>query len=134
MVVMISLRKNWSSRMVHQTIALYFSYRDPRTPWYARWFAAYVFIRTVSPIDLIPDFIPVIGYLDDLILTPLGIWLAIKIIPKDVLEEARRKANETSISDLPHAKWYIILVILFWVLLLTALLWASFPVIIKILR
>ncbi len=134
MVGMIALIKNWSNRMVHQTIALYFAYRDPRTPWYARWFAAYVFVRTVNPIDLIPDFIPVIGYLDDLILTPLGIWLAIKIIPKDVLEESRLKANEISISDLPHAKWYIILVILFWVLVLAALIWALFPVIIKILR
>ena len=73
--------------------ALIYAYQDPRLPWYARVFAAYVVARTFSPIDLIPDFIPVLGYLDDLILTPLGIALAVKMIPAEVWEQARQKAD-----------------------------------------
>jgi len=121
--------KYWSGLLFQETMALYFAYRDPRTPWYARVFAAYVFARTVSPVDLIPDFIPVIGYLDDLILTPVGIWLAIKIIPGDVLDDSRKKAKETSLADTTSGKWYIFLVILLWIIFFAALGWALFPLI-----
>ena len=74
--------------------ALYLACKDPRVPWYARAFALCVAGYAFSPIDLIPDFIPVIGYLDDLIIVPLGIVLAIKMIPPDVLQESRAKARE----------------------------------------
>jgi uncharacterized membrane protein YkvA (DUF1232 family) len=74
--------------------ALYLACKDPRVPWYARAFALCVAGYAFSPIDLIPDFIPVIGYLDDLIIVPLGIVLAIKMIPPDVLEDSRKKARE----------------------------------------
>ena len=72
--------------------ALYFAYRDPRTPWYAKVAAILVIAYALSPIDLIPDFIPVLGYLDDLIILPLGIFFAIKLIPAEIMASAREKA------------------------------------------
>lgn len=75
-----------------EAYALYFAYRDPRCPWYARVFTAVVVAHTFSPIDLIPDFIPLLGYLDDLLVTPLGIYLALKMIPPQLMAEARQQA------------------------------------------
>ncbi len=77
----------------HETFALYFAFRDARTPWYAKMIAALVVAYAFSPIDLIPDFIPVLGYLDDLIIVPAGIALAVKLIPPEVMEEARLTAS-----------------------------------------
>lgn len=77
-----------------ETRALYLAYRDPRTPWYARIVAACVVAYAFSPIDLIPDFVPVLGYLDDLILVPLGIALALRLIPAEVMAESRARAAE----------------------------------------
>ncbi len=77
-----------------ETYAIYLACRDPRVPWYARLLAAGVVGYAFSPIDLIPDFIPVLGYLDDLILIPLGITLVLKMIPAAVLDECREKARE----------------------------------------
>ncbi len=94
----------WKQR-AHQlkveTYALYLAYRDPRMPWYARLWAACVVAYAFSPIDLIPDPIPVIGYLDDLILVPLGIALALKMIPPPVLAECREKAQAAMSRDRP---------------------------------
>lgn len=73
--------------------ALYFACRDPRVPWYAKLFIACVVGYAFSPVDLIPDFVPVLGYLDDLVLIPLGVTIALKIIPGTVMEEARYKAE-----------------------------------------
>lgn len=75
------------------TYALYLAYRDPRVPWYAKVVAACVVAYALSPIDLIPDFIPVLGYLDDLILVPAGIALALRLIPAEVMVEARARAR-----------------------------------------
>ncbi|HXV82343.1 MAG TPA: YkvA family protein [Candidatus Binatia bacterium] len=77
-----------------ETFALYLAARDPRTPWYAKLFVASVVAYVLSPIDLIPDFVPILGYLDDLVLVPLGIALAIRPIPGPVLDEYRTKAQE----------------------------------------
>lgn len=77
-----------------ETYALYLAYKDPRTPWYARLMLLIVVGYALSPIDLIPDFIPIIGSLDDLIIVSLGFFLALKMIPKDVLRECREKAKE----------------------------------------
>jgi uncharacterized membrane protein YkvA (DUF1232 family) len=73
--------------------ALMIAYRDPRTPWFARVWVILVCAYALSPIDLIPDFVPVLGYLDDLILLPLGIALAVRLIPAEVLAEARQTAT-----------------------------------------
>jgi uncharacterized membrane protein YkvA (DUF1232 family) len=72
-----------------EAYAIYIAARDPRTPWYVKALIFFVVAHTFSPIDLIPDFIPILGYLDDLIITPGGIWLAVRLIPPEVLEEAR---------------------------------------------
>src|ERR1051325_9506129 len=75
-----------------EAFAIYLAARDPRTPWYAKALIFFVVAHTFSPIDLIPDFIPVLGYLDDLIITPGGLWLAVRMIPPEVLAEARATA------------------------------------------
>lgn len=75
-----------------ETYALFFAYHDPRTPWYARVVAACVVAYAFSPIDLIPDFVPILGYLDDLILVPLGVALALRLIPPEVMAESRVRA------------------------------------------
>ena len=81
-----------------EVYAIYLAARDPRTPWYARALIFFVVAHTFSPIDLIPDFIPVLGYLDDLIITPGGIWLAVRLIPPEVLAEARATAARREID------------------------------------
>src|SRR5512139_3535716 len=86
--------KRLAAQLKIEVYALYLAYRDPRVPWYARVFAACVVGYTFSPIDLIPDPIPVLGYLDDLILIPLGVKVALKKIPANVLAESREKARE----------------------------------------
>jgi uncharacterized membrane protein YkvA (DUF1232 family) len=86
--------KNRARGLKRETYALYLAVRDPRTPWYARAIAAAVVAYALSPLDLIPDFIPVIGYLDDLILVPLGIALALKLIPEPVMRECRQRAED----------------------------------------
>ena len=104
--------------------ALYLAYRDPRVPWYARVFAACVVGYAFSPIDLIPDPIPVLGYLDDLILIPLGVALAIRMIPDEVLEECRQKAH--SAGDQPVNRKAAVFVVAVWLVLavlLVARLW-----------
>ncbi len=86
--------KQRARALKHETIALYFAFRDKRTPWYAKILAALVLAYAFSPIDLIPDFIPVLGYLDDLIIVPAGIALALKLIPPEVMDEARLTASD----------------------------------------
>lgn len=86
--------KRWAGGLKAEVYAFYLAYRDPRVPWYARLVALCVVAYAFSPIDLIPDPVPVLGYMDDLTLVPLGIALAIKLIPAPVLDEHRRKARE----------------------------------------
>ena len=91
-----SVMKQWELKVQQikvETYALYLAYRDPRTPWYAKLLAAGVVAYAVSPIDLIPDFIPVLGILDDLVIVSLGAALAVKMVPKEVMTECREKAR-----------------------------------------
>ena len=91
-----SVIRQWKHRVQQlkvETYALYLACRDPRTPWYAKLLAAGVVAYAVSPVDLIPDFIPVLGLLDDLVIVPLGTLLAIKMVPKEVMAECREKAR-----------------------------------------
>lgn len=87
--------KTWARRIKQELHALYLATRDPRTPWHAKAVAALVIGYAFSPIDLIPDFIPVLGLLDDAILVPLGIKLALRLIPSEVMAECREHARET---------------------------------------
>lgn len=100
-----------------ETYALYLAYRDPRVPWYARLLAAVVVGYAFCPIDLIPDFVPVLGYLDDLILVPLGIALVLKWIPREVMTEARARAREEMAEDRPVNRAAAIVVVSIWLLL-----------------
>lgn len=98
-----------------ETVALALAYRDPRTPWYARVCVAVIVAYALSPIDLIPDFIPVLGYLDDLILLPLGIALALRLIPTVVLDDCRARAEE--LAQRPTSRWGAVLVVTIWLVL-----------------
>ena len=106
--------KSWSRGLKNEVRALYLAYRHPDTPNFAKIWAACVVAYAISPLDLIPDFIPVLGYLDDLILLPIGIWLAIKMIPPDVLAECRKKAAE-QVEITSRSKWLVVIfIIIFW--------------------
>jgi uncharacterized membrane protein YkvA (DUF1232 family) len=86
--------KSWASRIKRDAVTLWFAYRHPGTPWFAKALAAFVVAYALSPIDLIPDFIPVLGYVDDALLLPALIWLNIRLIPAPVLEECRAQADK----------------------------------------
>ncbi|RPI90872.1 MAG: DUF1232 domain-containing protein [Spirochaetales bacterium] len=100
-------------------LTLYYAHRDPRTPRIARFVAIAVAAYAFSPIDLIPDFIPVLGHLDDMVLVPLGIMLAVRLIPENVLLESRMKAMET-LSDRPRLLGAAPVIIALWIALVTA--------------
>jgi uncharacterized membrane protein YkvA (DUF1232 family) len=109
--------KKWAGRLKTEVYALYLAYRDPRVPLYARVFAACVVGYAFSPIDLIPDPIPVLGYLDDLILIPLGVALAIRMIPEPVLAECREKARRASRESRPVNRVAAVAVVAVWLAL-----------------
>jgi len=113
----VELWKQRARQLQTETYALYLAYKDPRTPWYARLFAAFVVGYAFSPIDLIPDFIPVLGYLDDLILVPLGAALVLRMIPPDVLAESRDKASELMSAGKPTNWAAAAVIIALWLLL-----------------
>lgn len=103
-----------------EAYVVYLASRDPRTPWYAKALIFFVIAHTFSPIDLIPDFIPILGYLDDLIVTPGGLWLAIQLIPPEALEEARREvAGRSGVRGAGRVGAAV--VILVWILVLAGL-------------
>ncbi len=112
--------KRQARRLKTETYAVYLAYRDPRVPLYARVFAALVVGYALSPIDLIPDFIPFLGYLDDLILVPLGLTLVLRMIPDEVLTECREKAR--TLEDKPVNRKAAAVVVSIWLLTATAIL------------
>jgi uncharacterized membrane protein YkvA (DUF1232 family) len=113
--------ERWARRLKIEIYALYLAYRDPRVPWYARVFAALVVGYAFSPIDLIPDVIPVLGYLDDLLVVPLGIALAIRMIPSPVLAECREEARNA--KDRPDNKVAAVVVVAIWIALAALAVW-----------
>jgi uncharacterized membrane protein YkvA (DUF1232 family) len=109
--------KNYARKLKQNLFVLYLSYKDKRVPWYAKLVAICVVAYAFSPIDLIPDFIPVLGYLDDLLIVPLGISLALKLIPPYIIEETTEKAEESRQKGKPK-NWFVAVVfILIWLLL-----------------
>jgi uncharacterized membrane protein YkvA (DUF1232 family) len=100
-----------------EMFALYLAYKDPRVPLYAKIFAAVVVGYAFSPIDLIPDPIPILGYLDDLVLIPLGVALAIKMIPPDVLADCRAQASTRMEQGKPVNRVASAIIVAIWVLL-----------------
>ena len=121
---MLSRIKLWASGLKRDVHAIYLASRDPRVPWYAKALAVAVAGYALSPIDLIPDFIPIIGYLDDLIIVPLGIWAVVTLIPGEVMAECRATAD--AIGRRPVSKAGMIAIILVWVAGAMALLWTGY--------
>jgi uncharacterized membrane protein YkvA (DUF1232 family) len=113
--------KRWARRLKVEVHALYLAYRDPRVPWYARVFAAIVVGYAFSPIDLIPDPIPILGYLDDLVLIPLGVALAVRMIPPQVLAECREEAR--GMKDRPVSRVAAAVVVAVWIALAALAVW-----------
>lgn len=110
---------NWKQKaksLKRGLYALYLAYKDPRVPWYAKTIAIIVVGYAFSPIDLIPDPIPVLGYLDDLILIPLGITLVIKLVPQEILIECREKAVSRLNGRKPKNWVAASIIILIWVI------------------
>lgn len=120
---MIEKLKSRAKLLKRDAYALYIAARDPRVPWYAKVFLGVVVAHTFSPIDLIPDFVPVLGYLDDLIITPLGIALALKMIPAEVMTEARRQSEELMRQGKPISRAGAVLVIAVWLVILVIMVW-----------
>jgi uncharacterized membrane protein YkvA (DUF1232 family) len=110
------------------TLALYYAYRHPGMPWYARLWVILVVAYAFSPIDLIPDFIPFLGYLDDLVLVPLGVAVAIRLIPPHIMTESRAKAAAHLDDDRPQFRIMTAVIILIWLVILAWLAWTAFHV------
>ena len=113
--------KTWARALKRDVHAIYFAARDPRVPWYAKALALTVAGYALSPIDLIPDFVPVLGYLDDLILVPVGIWLVVALIPPDVMAHCRTLATEA--GRRPVGKAGAIAIISIWIVSAAAMIW-----------
>jgi uncharacterized membrane protein YkvA (DUF1232 family) len=119
--------KAWAGRVKCDVVAVYFAARDSRTPVVVRLLALMVAAYALSPVDLIPDFIPVLGYLDDLLLVPIGIWLVLRLLPPAVLLESRAKAQ--AVIARPRSLVAAAAIVGFWLLcaaLFGAWLWKAF--------
>jgi uncharacterized membrane protein YkvA (DUF1232 family) len=116
-----STLRRWARSLKQQALIVYYAARDPRTPWPVRLLALAVAAYAFSPIDLIPDFIPVLGYLDDLILIPLGVALVVRWVPADVMADAKAKAHAT--AQRPTSRGMAVLIVALWLALAAALAW-----------
>jgi uncharacterized membrane protein YkvA (DUF1232 family) len=112
--------RDWARQLKAETLALWFCCKHPDTPLSAKILATLVVAYALSPIDLIPDFIPVIGYLDDVILIPIGIYFTLKLVPRQVLEECRAKARDWIAAQHPKPRNYVAaaIIVAVWVLAL----------------
>lgn len=117
----LSRLKKMAKRLRQESYALYFAFKDPRTPWFAKVVILIVLGYLLSPVDLIPDFVPVLGYLDDLVIVPLPIRIAIKLIPKEIMIESRARAAR-ALLPLKKKGWLAIVFILIWIMLIWFLL------------
>jgi uncharacterized membrane protein YkvA (DUF1232 family) len=121
----ISMLRVWAKTAERDVIAVWLAARDPRTPWYAKLVAAGVAAYALSPIDLIPDFVPVLGYLDDIIIVPLGILLVLKLIPSDLMTEFRAEAAQ--IEERPKSYVGAAIVVTLWIGAAFLILWLLWP-------
>ena len=113
----------WARILKRDVVALWLAARDPRVPWYAKAVAGAVAAYALSPIDLIPDFIPVLGYLDDLLIVPLGIWLAMRLVPPVLMLEFREAAARRQARPKSHAAAALIAAI--WIAAAGGLVWLA---------
>ena len=124
---MLDRLKARTRELKREAYAIYIAARDPRTPWYVKALVLFVVAHTFSPIDLIPDFIPVLGYLDDLIITPGGIWLAVRLIPPEVMVEARATATTRDV-DGSVGKVGAVIIISVWIVVAIGVLYYSLSI------
>lgn len=122
---MLETLKAWAKRMARDVAALGLAARDPRVPWYAKAAAAALVAYTLSPIDLIPDFIPLLGYLDELVIVPLGILLIVRLIPDALMVEFRARADE--IVKRPRSVAAAAAIVLIWISLAALIGWLTWP-------
>lgn len=110
--------KTWARALQRDVMTLWFALKHPDTPWYARALAAVITAYALSPIDLIPDFIPVLGYLDDLIIVPAGVWLLLKIVPENVVVDSREKSEHWFLEQKGKPRSYVglIIILVLWLL------------------
>lgn len=111
--------REWARRLKRDSYAVYLALRDPRIPWYARLVAILVVGYAFSPIDLIPDFVPILGYLDDLVIVPLGIALSLRLIPAEIMADARAKADIALAQGRPTNWAAAGVIIALWLMLAT---------------
>jgi len=111
--------RNWARGLKRQTLVVWFAARDPRTPWFPRLLALAVAAYALSPIDLIPDFIPVLGYLDDVILVPLGVWLVLRMVPAEVIADSQAKA--AAVAERPVSRGMAVVIVAIWAIALAVL-------------
>jgi uncharacterized membrane protein YkvA (DUF1232 family) len=116
--------KQWARSIKRDVLALWLAARDPRVPWYAKAVAGAVAAYALSPIDLIPDFIPVLGYLDDLFIVPLGILLAVKLVPAHLMVEFRAEAIR---RDKPTSRAGLAVIVGLWIAAAVFLTWLFWP-------
>lgn len=105
--------RHWARAVKRDVHAVWLAARDPRTPWFAKALALIVAAYALSPIDLIPDFIPLLGYLDDLLIVPLGILLVVRLIPPEVMKEHRQAAAQA--AERPVSRWAAGVIIAVWI-------------------
>jgi uncharacterized membrane protein YkvA (DUF1232 family) len=117
--------KAWAQALKRDVMTLWFALKHPQTPWYARLFAAIVTAYALSPVDLIPDFIPILGYLDDLILVPVGVWVLLRMVPELVLADSRAQAQRWFLEQQRKPRSLIGLAIVLAVWTLAA--WVALP-------
>lgn len=117
--------KTWAKALKRDVLALWIAARDPRTPWYAKTLAGFVAAYALSPIDLIPDFIPVIGYLDDLLIVPLGIKLVVALIPAPLMAEFR--ADAALRQTRPGSRAGAVLIGVVWLVAAVFAFWGLWP-------
>jgi uncharacterized membrane protein YkvA (DUF1232 family) len=115
--------RQWARTIKRDALAVYLAARDPRVPWYAKALALGVAAYAFSPIDLIPDFVPVLGYLDDLVIVPLGILAVIKLVPREVMAEHRAAA--ASISERPVSRAAAAAIAMIWVAAILLTTWLA---------
>jgi uncharacterized membrane protein YkvA (DUF1232 family) len=120
MAILTQLRER-ARHLKAETFALYLAARHTGTPWYAKLMVAAIVAYALSPIDLIPDFVPILGYLDDLVLIPLGVTLAVKMIPPAVMSECRARAQEVIANNKPVSRVAGVVIVLIWLTLVVLL-------------
>ncbi len=114
---MIKKLKKWAKELRNKIYAIYIAYTEYKLPWHVKVAALLVLAYALSPIDIIPDFIPILGYLDDIILLPIGIVFVIKLIPQDIMAECLKKSENISKQKLPRNYAAAAVIVLIWVLL-----------------